>query len=52
MRIAIIGTDIAGNVAAYKFRDRLDMTVCETASYIGGHTHTIDVVERAFGAAP
>jgi predicted NAD/FAD-binding protein len=45
MRIAIIGTGIAGNVAALKLRDRFDITVYEAAGYIGGHTNTIDVDE-------
>ncbi|MGI9233934.1 MAG: NAD(P)/FAD-dependent oxidoreductase [Woeseiaceae bacterium] len=45
MRIAIVGTGIAGNIAAYKLRDRFDVTVFEAAAYIGGHTNTIDVVE-------
>ncbi len=43
MRIAIIGTGIAGNVAAYKLRDRYDVTVFEAAGYVGGHTNTVDV---------
>ena len=43
MRIAIVGTGIAGNVAAYKLRHAHDITVYEAASYIGGHTNTIDV---------
>ena len=45
MRVAIIGTGIAGNIAAYKLRDRFDITVYEAADYIGGHTNTVDVVE-------
>ncbi len=45
MRIAVIGTGIAGNVAAYKLRDRYDITVFEAAGYVGGHTNTVDVVE-------
>ena len=45
MRIAIIGTGIAGNVAAYKLRNEHDITVFEAAPYIGGHTNTIDVYE-------
>ena len=43
MRIAIVGTGIAGNVAAYKLRKDHDITVYEAASYVGGHTNTIDV---------
>ena len=45
MRVAIIGTGIAGNVAAMKLRDRHEITVYEAAGYIGGHTNTIDVEE-------
>ena len=45
MRIAIIGTGIAGNVAAWKLRNDHDICVYEAASYVGGHTNTIDVVE-------
>ena len=45
MQIAVIGTGIAGNVAAYKLRDRHDITVYEAASYVGGHTNTVDVYE-------
>ncbi len=46
MRIAIIGTGISGNVAAYYLRDEHDITVYEAADYIGGHTNTIDVVDN------
>jgi len=42
-RIAIVGTGIAGNVAAYLLRDRHDITVYEAAHYVGGHTNTVDV---------
>ena len=45
MRIAIIGTGIAGNVAAWKLRDQHDITVYESDNYVGGHTNTIDVDE-------
>ena len=43
MKIAIIGTGIAGNVAAYNLRDRHDITVYEANSYVGGHTNTHDI---------
>jgi predicted NAD/FAD-binding protein len=46
MKIAIIGTGIAGNVAAYKLRQAHDVTVFESGSYIGGHTNTVDVFEN------
>jgi len=45
MKVAIIGTGIAGNVAAYKLRDHHDITVFEAAPYVGGHTNTVDVFE-------
>ncbi|MEM7430751.1 MAG: FAD-dependent oxidoreductase [Pseudomonadota bacterium] len=43
MKIAIIGSGIAGNVAAYKLRDEHEITVFEAANYVGGHTNTINV---------
>ena len=43
MKIAIIGTGIAGNVAAYKLHKYADVTVFESNNYIGGHTHTHDI---------
>ena len=43
VRIAIIGSGIAGNVAAYKLRQKYDITVYEAAAYVGGHTNTVDV---------
>ncbi len=45
MRIAVVGTGIAGNTVAWRLRDRHDITVFEAADYIGGHTNTIDVEE-------
>ena len=45
MKIAIIGSGIAGNVAAYKLREAHDITVFESGSYVGGHTNTVDVYE-------
>lgn len=46
MKIAIIGTGIAGNVAAYKLRQNHEITVFEAGSYVGGHTNTVDVYEN------
>ena len=45
MKIAIIGTGIAGNTAAWYLRRNHDITVFEANSYIGGHTNTVDVFE-------
>jgi len=44
MKIAIIGTGIAGNLAAYRLSRNHDITVFEADRRIGGHTNTIDVV--------
>ncbi len=43
MKIAVIGTGIAGNVAAYYLNQEHDITVFEANNYIGGHTHTHDI---------
>jgi predicted NAD/FAD-binding protein len=43
MKIAIIGTGIAGNVAAWKLRRDHDITVFEANDRIGGHTNTVEV---------
>ena len=40
MKIAIIGTGISGNVAAYHLNNNHDITVYEANDYLGGHTHT------------
>ena len=45
MRIAVIGTGIAGNVAAYTLRQQHEITVFEAADYVGGHTNTVTVTE-------
>ena len=43
MKIAIVGTGIAGNTAAYHLCREHDISVFEANDYIGGHTHTVDV---------
>jgi predicted NAD/FAD-binding protein len=43
MRIAVIGSGISGMVAAYRLCREHDITVFESGSYVGGHTHTVDV---------
>ena len=42
MKIAVIGTGIAGNVAAYHLAREHDVTVFEADSRIGGHTNTVN----------
>ncbi|MHC4959380.1 MAG: NAD(P)/FAD-dependent oxidoreductase [Planctomycetota bacterium] len=43
MRIAVVGTGIAGMVAAYRLSREHDVTVFEARDRLGGHTHTVDV---------
>ena len=43
MKIAIIGSGIAGNTLAHHLYKNHDITVFEANSHIGGHTHTHDV---------
>ncbi|MCG8291245.1 MULTISPECIES: NAD(P)/FAD-dependent oxidoreductase [Pseudomonas] len=43
MRIAIIGSGIAGLTCAYLLSRRHEVTVFEAADWIGGHTHTVEV---------
>ena len=43
MKIAVIGTGIAGMTAAHLLSRKHTLTVFEANDYIGGHTHTIDV---------
>jgi len=46
MKIAVVGTGIAGNVAAYYLTKHNDVTVFEANDYIGGHTHTHQIVDQ------
>jgi predicted NAD/FAD-binding protein len=43
VKIAIVGSGIAGNVIAHRLHREHDITVYEAAGHIGGHTHTHDV---------
>ncbi|WP_455217569.1 NAD(P)/FAD-dependent oxidoreductase [Kaarinaea lacus] len=43
MKVAIIGSGIAGNVAAYHLCKEHDITMFEANDYVGGHTHTHDI---------
>lgn len=43
MKIAIIGSGIAGNTIAYHLHQSHDITVFEANSHIGGHTHTHEI---------
>lgn len=43
MRIAVVGTGIAGNAAAWALSGRHQVTVYEKEIRPGGHSHTVDV---------
>jgi predicted NAD/FAD-binding protein len=43
MRIAVVGSGIAGLYAAWRLAALHDVTVFEADDYAGGHTHTVDV---------
>jgi predicted NAD/FAD-binding protein len=51
MRIAVIGSGISGMVAAYRLSRGHDVTVFESGSHVGGHTHTVDVEYEGRGYA-
>ena len=40
MRIAIIGSGIAGNVLTHHLHREHDVTVFEAGEHVGGHAHT------------
>lgn len=40
MKIAVVGTGIAGNVASYHLSREHDLVVYEAGDHVGGHTHT------------
>jgi predicted NAD/FAD-binding protein len=43
MKIAIVGSGIAGLAAAHALRGQAELTLFEAGRYFGGHTHTVDV---------
>ncbi|WP_064120451.1 NAD(P)/FAD-dependent oxidoreductase [Pseudomonas fluorescens] len=43
MKIAIVGSGIAGLTCAYLLNRRHDVTVFEASDWVGGHTHTVEV---------
>ena len=43
MRVAIVGTGIAGLGAASALHERADVTVFEAGGHVGGHANTVDV---------
>ena len=43
IKVAIVGSGIAGLAAAHALRGKADITLLEAGDYFGGHTHTVDV---------
>jgi predicted NAD/FAD-binding protein len=43
VKVAVVGTGIAGNVAAHLLAGDHDLTVFEQNDYVGGHTNTVRV---------
>jgi predicted NAD/FAD-binding protein len=43
MRIAVVGTGIAGNAAAWTLSKRYPVTVYEREIRLGGHSHTVNI---------
>lgn len=46
MRIAIVGTGIAGLTAARHLHRQHDLAVFERAAHVGGHANTVSVIDR------
>ncbi|MBP6853448.1 MAG: NAD(P)-binding protein, partial [Rhodoferax sp.] len=43
MKVAIVGSGIAGLSAAHRLAPHTTLTLFEAGSHFGGHTHTVDV---------
>ena len=49
MRIAIVGTGVAGMVAAHKLHPEHEIVVYEAADRLGGHSNTVEVEDATAG---
>jgi predicted NAD/FAD-binding protein len=43
MKIAIVGSGIAGLAVAHQLKNHAELTLFEAGDYFGGHTHTVDI---------
>ena len=46
MRIAVVGSGVAGLGAAWALSRVHDVTVFEAGTYLGGHAHTVEIADR------
>jgi len=46
MKVAIVGSGVAGIGAAWLLSQEHDVVIYEKNNYVGGHTHTIDISVR------
>ena len=51
MKIAIIGSGIAGNSAGWLLNQSHEITIYEQSGHIGGHCNTVDIASRYGGPA-
>ncbi len=52
MKVAVIGSGIAGLAAAHHLREQAHVTLFEAGDYFGGHTHTVDLTLPGPGGRP
>ena len=52
MRIAVIGSGIAGLASAWWLDGQHDVTLFEANDYLGGHTHTITIPDGPDAGTP
>ncbi|MBT0569345.1 FAD-dependent oxidoreductase [Curvibacter sp. CHRR-16] len=52
MRVAIIGSGVAGLGAAHALQGKVEVSLFEAGDYFGGHAHTVDITLPRGGTAP
>ena len=52
MKVAVVGSGIAGLSAAHHLRGHARVTLFEAGTYFGGHTHTVDLTLPAADGCP